>query len=98
MVRAKHGRKLRYCLDAILQWYYERATANEGPKGLRRVRHLPSLDANKHDVCAGHSCRIVRRLDRVNDGIALGCFQAQSVGAQRLKMFTARNEDHLFSG
>ena len=97
MVRAEHGRKLRCCLDAILQWHYERTTANEGPKGLGRVRHLPSLDPNKHDVRAGHPCRIIRRLDRVNDGVALGCFQSQSLGAQRVEMFAARNENHLFS-
>jgi hypothetical protein len=81
MVRTEHGRQLRCCLDSILQWHYERATANEGPKGLGRVRHLPSLDADEHDVHAGHRCWIVRRLDRANDGVALGRFEAQSVGA-----------------
>ena len=97
MVRAEHGRKLRCRFDAILQWYYGRATTNEGLKGLGRVRHLPSLDANKHDVRAGYRCWIVGRLDWVNDGVALGRFQAQSVGAQRLEVIAARNENHLFS-
>ena len=76
MVCAEHGRKLRCCLDAILQWHDERATANEGPEGLGRVRHLPGLDADEHDVRAGHAGRIVRRLDRANDGVAVGRFKA----------------------
>ena len=81
-----------------MQGHDERIRPDQGSHGGSGFEYLPGLDAEENDVHGPHLRRVVRCVTRLSDDLTLGSFDPQALAANRLQMFSARDEDDLFSG
>jgi hypothetical protein len=101
IVRTEFSNELRDSLNAILQWNYSRVWSNDWPDCTRCVRHLPRFNAEHNQIRLSDFrdfCDVVSRLRGIDNEIAAGAIDSQSVRLDRAQVLTASNERDVLAG
>jgi hypothetical protein len=98
VVRTEFSNELRDRVNAILQWNYSRAWSNDWPDRTRCVRHLPRFNAEHNQIRLAGFCDVVSRLRGIDNKVAAGAIDSQSVRLDRAQVLAASNERDVLAG